>query len=95
MSYLGVEVAPTLREIERLALTEGNVDFAWVATFLSGREDFATGARFADAELARLAAGENIRVGLRDLAERGVLEIRVEREGRPSMVWSVFVSEAG
>ena len=94
MSYLGSDVGPTLREIERLALADGNTDFAWVATFLNGREDFATGALFQDDELARLPAGENIRVGLRDLHERGLLEVRIERQGHPWMTWIVFVPEA-
>lgn len=43
MSYAGSNAAPALREIERLALAEGDTDFAWVAAFLNGREDFATG----------------------------------------------------
>lgn len=93
MSYQGNDVAPALREIAQLALAEGNVDLAWVAAFLSVRDDLAVGARFADEELARLAGGESVRVGLRELRERGLLEVRLEREGRPSAAWSVFVRE--
>lgn len=93
MSFTGSDVAPALREIADLALSEGNTDLAWAFVFLRERDDLPFGARFDDEELARLAAGANIREGLRELGRLGLLELRVEREGRPSMTWHVFVPE--
>jgi predicted ArsR family transcriptional regulator len=40
-----------------------------------------------------LPAGMNIREGVRELERRGLVEVRVERPGRPSETWSLFVSE--
>jgi len=82
-----------LREIGQLALTDGDVDVAWAFTFLAGRADLDTGVRVDDAELALLPSGLNVRAGLRELAQLGMLEIRIEREGRQSQTWSAFLPE--
>lgn len=92
--FLGIDPAPTLRVIADLALAEGDTDLAWTHAFLGARDDLRIGARFDDEELARAPAAENVRVGLRKLAALGILEVRIEREGRPDMAWSVFVPEA-
>ena len=56
---------------------------------MRGRDDLETSVRFEDAGSARFPAAENIRVGLRELDRRGLLEIRVERRGRPSETYLV------
>lgn len=82
-----------LKEIDRLALVEGDLDLLWASAYLRERDDLADGARFDNAELGLLPTAMNIREGLRELERRGLLEIRVEQRGRPLETWSVFVPE--
>jgi hypothetical protein len=93
--FIGVDVAPALREIAWLALAEGDPDLAWAFVFLSGRDDLPVGAHFEDAEVGVLPTAANIRAGLRELEQRRLIEIRVERPGRPYETWSVFVADQG